>query len=125
MRTRPNLNTSPKAVQHYVEALERRLEQELAHKDAQIATLTRDATIADDWRGPFVAYVNTLEERTPLARVAETIDFIPYEDSRTRFSVRWSPEDDALEIRTVARGRGTMLIEPQACNTVLIRKDAR
>ena len=124
MSTRPNLNTSPKAVQNYVEQLERRLEQELAHKDAQIATLTRDATIADDWRGPFVGYVNTLQERTPLVRVAETIDFIPYEDRRIRFSVRWSPEDDALEIRTSSGGRGGMRIEPQVSNGVLIRKGA-
>lgn len=117
---RPNIATSPKSVQHYVE----RLEQELDSKDAQIATLTRDATVADDWRGPFVAYLDGADEQTPLARVREGVHFIPHADRSVHVSVRWSPDDEAIEVMSHSP-RGVMLIQPQAANVVRIRQALR
>lgn len=118
---RPNITTSPKSVQRYITFLE----QELGSKDTQIATLTRDATVADDWRGPFVAYLDGLAGQTPLARVMEAVHFIPHEDRSVDISVQWRPHDQAIEVRDHTGNGGALLFQPQAANEVLIRKGPR
>lgn len=118
---RPNTTTSPKSVQRYI----RFLEQELGERDAQVAALTRDATTADDWRGPFVAYLDGLGEQTPLARVMEAVHFIPHEDGSVDISVQWLPDRQAIEVRDHTGTAGALLFQPQAANEVLIRKGPR
>lgn len=117
---RPNLTTSTKSVQRYIESLE----QQIADQQAHIATLTREVTNDDDEGvNPHVAFVREgITEFIPLARQKEDIWFIPEaKDRMRRFQVAWDDHEDALSIHLPSLSGAALAIYPQGTNRVDIR----
>ena len=111
---RPNLSTSPKAVQAYVANLER----QVAEQTALAERLTQGIHDTTSPMGRPVAFINPYDPTPiPVARLREAITFQPDED--TRFHVRWVDDRGYLEVMGAhRRGSSAVRLEPQAANVV-------
>lgn len=115
---RPNLSTSPKAVQRYVDHLER----QLSEARDETTRLVEGITYTPDPMGRPVAFINSYDPTpTPVARVRESLAFMP--DPDTRFHVRWVDDGGYLEVMGAhRRGSSAVMLEPQAANVIRIKK---
>lgn len=116
---RPNLSTSPKAVQGYVANLERRLAEAEALASRLADGIHGDAE-AHGRSGRPVAFLNAYDPTPiPVARVRESVTFAPDQD--TRFHVRWVDDGGYLEVMGAhRRGTSAVTLEPQATNVIRV-----
>lgn len=114
---RPNLSTSPKAVQAYVANLERQVAESKALASRLYDGIQTDQ-VAHDVAGRVVAFTNVYDTPpTPLARLREQVHFTPDQD--THFQVRWVDDGGYLEVASVhRRGQTSLVMRPQAANVI-------
>lgn len=116
--TRPNLSTSTKAVQHYVE----RLEAALAESQRHLQVVARTMTGMQD-QEPMVGFLrddlNGGERVVPVLRQGETISFRPGgAEGRLRYDVTLPTGSAHLRIRTDSLYEERLAVMPEVSNVV-------